>query len=672
MSFTNNKSKMSSSTLSSVPRKVTKGEEVVKQPYKYYLVLDFEATCEKGVASYPHEIIEMPVVVVDSRDMKIKDKWQTYVRPVLNPKLTKFCTELTGITQETVDKAPVLEEALDQLDTWLRSYFGSDFEKPETFTFATDGPWDFRDFYWNHSIKHQQVVCPKKYPYFMRWINIRRVHTKSFKSLSDSNIKNMLKDLGLKFEGRPHSGIDDAVNIARILIGSMSRGTFATEIEFAPFGFCDPSIQQYHKTVVRLSKTPLKEQPFRYYVVIDFHCTCDNLQSNYEHEIIQLCCTVVDSSTLQTERWKSFVRPLINTTITKFASSITGVTQTDVNSAETLSSVMCDFHCWLEKNNFLSSSVFASDNSADFGKFYWNHAVEKQQRIDSSKYPKMKQWIDITGLYGRHIGTTKPQSLKKMMIGLSVSAIEKYDHSLCAADCLISLFTRGVVAEVVSTISEYKSSQETPSVGMTISGGFPKYYVALDFECTCEKDSHTFPHEIIDIGIAIIDNTTLEIVNTWRSFVRPVLFGGKLTDFCKSYTRVSQSDVDSASLLRDVLDNLKSWMLKHNYIDCHNNYFFTFVTDGPWHIRDFFWSHSVNHQNAVNASIHPYFHKWINIRRVFAKFHRSPQKNLSSMLTAVGLHREGSAHNALNDASSLAKLVIYLTRRKAVMTCDKI
>ena len=38
----------------------------------------------------------------------------------------------------------------------------------------------------------------------------------------------MLQHLGLKFEGRPHSGIDDARNITRILIELIKDGADAT------------------------------------------------------------------------------------------------------------------------------------------------------------------------------------------------------------------------------------------------------------------------------------------------------------------------------------------------------------------------------------------------------------------------------------------------------------
>ena len=49
------------------------------------------------------EIIEFPVVIIDVKQKAIKAVFQTYVKPVLDPQLTPFCTELTGITQEQVD-----------------------------------------------------------------------------------------------------------------------------------------------------------------------------------------------------------------------------------------------------------------------------------------------------------------------------------------------------------------------------------------------------------------------------------------------------------------------------------------------------------------------------------------------------------------------------------------
>jgi inhibitor of KinA sporulation pathway (predicted exonuclease) len=39
-------------------------------------------------------------VVVDARTLQLGARFQQYVRPTVHPRLTDFCTELTGITQD--------------------------------------------------------------------------------------------------------------------------------------------------------------------------------------------------------------------------------------------------------------------------------------------------------------------------------------------------------------------------------------------------------------------------------------------------------------------------------------------------------------------------------------------------------------------------------------------
>jgi inhibitor of KinA sporulation pathway (predicted exonuclease) len=47
-----------------------------------------------------NEIIEFPVVIIDVKAKAVKAVFQTYVKPTLDPVLTPFCTNLTGIKQE--------------------------------------------------------------------------------------------------------------------------------------------------------------------------------------------------------------------------------------------------------------------------------------------------------------------------------------------------------------------------------------------------------------------------------------------------------------------------------------------------------------------------------------------------------------------------------------------
>lgn len=63
------------------------------------MVYDFECQCEKEKVSLNfQEIIEFPVVVIDVEKQEIVAEFHTYVKPTVDPILTDFCTELTGIT----------------------------------------------------------------------------------------------------------------------------------------------------------------------------------------------------------------------------------------------------------------------------------------------------------------------------------------------------------------------------------------------------------------------------------------------------------------------------------------------------------------------------------------------------------------------------------------------
>lgn len=69
------------------------------QDFHYFVVIDFEATCDKGKNPHPQEIIEFPSVIVSSVTGQLEACFQTYVRPTCNQVLSEFCKDLTGIQQ---------------------------------------------------------------------------------------------------------------------------------------------------------------------------------------------------------------------------------------------------------------------------------------------------------------------------------------------------------------------------------------------------------------------------------------------------------------------------------------------------------------------------------------------------------------------------------------------
>ena len=182
--------------------------------FDYFLVLDFEATCDKRNAPKPQEIIEFPVLKVDARTFQTESTFHTYVLPTVHPVLTPFCTELTGITQGMIQGKPYLTETLKSFHEWLKT---NNLLAPRvSFCFVTCGDCDLKRMLPNQC-KYLGIPVPN---YFHRWINIQNVFEKIYgrDEKGMPGMRSMLKHFHLSHDGTQHSGIDDSKNIAKILI----------------------------------------------------------------------------------------------------------------------------------------------------------------------------------------------------------------------------------------------------------------------------------------------------------------------------------------------------------------------------------------------------------------------------------------------------------------------
>jgi inhibitor of KinA sporulation pathway (predicted exonuclease) len=195
----------------------SKKEPQVSQPFDYFLVLDFEATCEQNEFHFPHEIIEFPVIAVDAQRQTVVGEFHSFVKPMRrHGALTPFCKELTGISQADVDAAPPLPKVIEKFCEWFHAHF----PEGSKVVFATDGPWDMREFMFRHSVCRDGADFPRM---FYSFIDIRHSFCDHMKC-KPRGVQAMLAKLGLTFEGRQHCGLHDARNIARILITMMKRG----------------------------------------------------------------------------------------------------------------------------------------------------------------------------------------------------------------------------------------------------------------------------------------------------------------------------------------------------------------------------------------------------------------------------------------------------------------
>ncbi|KAJ8635331.1 hypothetical protein MRB53_009598 [Persea americana] len=182
--------------------------ELQLEQFQYFVVIDFEATCDKEKIPQPQEIIEFPSVLVNSVTGQIEGSFQTYVRPTYHPLLTDFCKELTGIQQSQVDIGVSLSEALVLHDKWLE-YKGV---KRTNFAVVTWTNWDCQVMLESEC----RLKSIRKPPYFNQWINLKLPFQKVFGGVR-CNLKEAVKLAGLTWEGRAHCGLDDAMNTARLL-----------------------------------------------------------------------------------------------------------------------------------------------------------------------------------------------------------------------------------------------------------------------------------------------------------------------------------------------------------------------------------------------------------------------------------------------------------------------
>ncbi|KAJ3921127.1 ribonuclease H-like domain-containing protein [Lentinula edodes] len=186
-----------------------------RQPYDVFLVVDVEGTCEAGSSfDYPNEIIEFPVCLMRWKDDKqrhelvVVDEFRSFVKPSWRPTLSRFCKELTGINQSQVNNAPTFGQVLESVSQFLVKHGVLDegcCEPLLRFCWCSDGPYDVRDF-----VVKQCFISKIDMPSWLKGdvLDVKKMVTSC----------SQLRVLGLPaFQGRKHSGIDDARNISRIM-----------------------------------------------------------------------------------------------------------------------------------------------------------------------------------------------------------------------------------------------------------------------------------------------------------------------------------------------------------------------------------------------------------------------------------------------------------------------
>ncbi len=172
------------------------------------VVIDLEATCwdtNTGKETIPEgeqsEIIEVGVALLNLKTLEIEDSAGIIVKPTKS-KISKFCTDLTSLTQEMVDDGCKLEEAM----TILRERF-----QVHKRTMAAWGDYDKKMLI--NDCQDKGITFPG---ITRSCINIKNLIAVEYGMDKEFGLDYAVRLFGMEFEGRHHRGIADAINIAKI------------------------------------------------------------------------------------------------------------------------------------------------------------------------------------------------------------------------------------------------------------------------------------------------------------------------------------------------------------------------------------------------------------------------------------------------------------------------
>lgn len=178
-----------------------------------YIVYDLEFTVVRK-QEWLAEILEIGAAKVIQREdrLEIVDTFQTFVKPIRNSSFNAHTTAFTGITQENIQHAPQLPQAVEAFRQWIGS---------EPYYLCAWGPDD----------KFQLIRSCNEHKIPLDWISNHNDIQKQFSKKRSTEtyrqigLKRALELLEIPFEGSHHRAVDDAINTAKVFIAAFNDFT---------------------------------------------------------------------------------------------------------------------------------------------------------------------------------------------------------------------------------------------------------------------------------------------------------------------------------------------------------------------------------------------------------------------------------------------------------------
>lgn len=158
------------------------------------------------------EIIEIGAYRINSY-AEVEDTFARFVLPKVNSILSPFCKQLTGISQEQVNRGKSFDKVIQDFQDW-----------------ALIGEEDYTLISWgNQDQKLFQNDC-KLHRVDHTWadgvVNLKDDYIRLHKMLKPLGLKAAVEREGYEFTGEQHRAISDAENLAKIFIKYFSEWPF--------------------------------------------------------------------------------------------------------------------------------------------------------------------------------------------------------------------------------------------------------------------------------------------------------------------------------------------------------------------------------------------------------------------------------------------------------------
>lgn len=168
-----------------------------------FIVFDLEATCWQGrPRSMIQEIIEIGAIKMNPYG-EVTGTFNQFIRPILNPRLSAFCQELTTIEQEDIDRAKSFPDVIEHFQDWAEIF-------DEDYLLCSWGNFDRQMLIQDCRLHRMEEDWAEEH------INLKRQYQELKKLRRPWGLRRAVESEGFEFTGVHHRGIDDAENLAKI------------------------------------------------------------------------------------------------------------------------------------------------------------------------------------------------------------------------------------------------------------------------------------------------------------------------------------------------------------------------------------------------------------------------------------------------------------------------